>query len=34
MIRAYYTATNGAISNQSYFDIMSNNIANVQNRWI
>lgn len=30
MIRAYYTATNGAISNQSYFDIMSNNIANVQ----
>lgn len=30
MIRAYYTATNGAISNQNYFDVMSNNMANVQ----
>ncbi len=30
MIRAYYTATNGAVSNQNYLDIMSNNIANVQ----
>jgi len=30
MIRAYYTATNGAISNQNYLDVISNNIANVQ----
>ena len=30
MIKAYYTATNGAISNQNYLDVMSNNIANVQ----
>jgi len=30
MIRAYYTATNGAISNQNYLDILSNNIANIQ----
>jgi len=30
MIRAYYTATNSAIGNQDYLDVMSNNIANVQ----
>lgn len=30
MIRAYYTATNGAISNQNYLDVMSNNMANIQ----
>jgi len=30
MIKAYYTATNGAVSNQNYLDVMSNNIANVQ----
>jgi len=30
MIRAYYTATNGAIGNQNYLDVISNNIANVQ----
>ncbi|MGD9568611.1 MAG: flagellar hook-basal body protein [Sedimentibacter sp.] len=30
MIKAYYTATNGAISNQNYLDIISNNMANVQ----
>lgn len=30
MIRAYYTATNGAIGNQNYLDVLSNNIANVQ----
>lgn len=30
MIKAYYTATNGAISNQNYLDVISNNMANVQ----
>lgn len=30
MIRAYYTATNGATSSQNYLDVLSNNIANVQ----
>lgn len=30
MIKAYYTATNGAMSNQNYLDILSNNMANVQ----
>lgn len=30
MIRAYYTATNGAISSQNYLDVLSNNMANVQ----
>jgi len=30
MIKAYYTATNGAVSNQNYLDVMSNNIANIQ----
>lgn len=30
MIRAYYNATNGAISNQNYLDVMSNNVANIQ----
>jgi flagellar basal body rod protein FlgG len=30
MIRAYYTATSSAISNQNYLDVVSNNIANVQ----
>ncbi|HBV68987.1 MAG TPA: hypothetical protein DEF04_13045 [Clostridiales bacterium] len=30
MIKAYYTATNGATGNQSYMDIISNNMANVQ----
>lgn len=30
MIKAYYTATNGAMSNQSYLDVISNNMANVQ----
>nr|WP_312577402.1 flagellar hook-basal body protein [Sedimentibacter sp.] len=30
MIRAYYTATNGAMGNQNYLDVLSNNIANVQ----
>lgn len=30
MIRAYYTATNGATSNQNYLDVLSNNIANIQ----
>jgi len=30
MIRAYYTATNGAISNQNYLDVISNNIANIE----
>lgn len=30
MIKAYYTATNGAISNKNYLDVISNNMANVQ----
>lgn len=30
MIKAYYTATNGAMSNQNYLDVLSNNMANVQ----
>lgn len=30
MIRAYYTATNGAVSNQNYLDVISNNMANIQ----
>lgn len=30
MIRAFYTATNGAISSQNYLDVLSNNMANVQ----
>lgn len=30
MIKAYYNATNGAMSNQSYLDVLSNNMANVQ----
>ena len=30
MIKAYYTATNGAISNQNYLDVLSNNMANIQ----
>lgn len=30
MIKAFYTATNGAMSNQNYLDILSNNMANVQ----
>lgn len=30
MIKAYYTATNGAMSNQNYLDVISNNMANVQ----
>ncbi|HCX62519.1 MAG TPA: flagellar hook-basal body protein [Clostridiales bacterium] len=30
MIKAYYTATNGAISSQNYLDVLSNNMANVQ----
>ena len=30
MIKAYYTATNSAISNQNYLDVISNNMANVQ----
>lgn len=30
MIQAYYTATNGAMSNQRYLDVLSNNMANVQ----
>jgi len=30
MIKAYYTATNGAISNQNYLDVISNNMANIQ----
>lgn len=30
MIKAYYTATNGAIGSQNYLDVLSNNIANVQ----
>lgn len=30
MIKAFYTATNGAMSNQNYIDVISNNMANVQ----
>lgn len=30
MIKAYYTATNGAMSNKNYLDIISNNMANTQ----
>ena len=30
MIKAFYTATNGAISNKNYLDVISNNMANVQ----
>jgi flagellar basal body rod protein FlgG len=30
MIKAYYTAVNGATSNQNYLDIISNNMANIQ----
>ena len=30
MIKAYYTATNGAMSSQNYLDVLSNNMANVQ----
>lgn len=30
MIRAYYTATNGAVSNQNYLEVISNNIANIE----
>ena len=30
MIKAYYTATNGATSSQNYLDIISNNMANIQ----
>jgi flagellar basal-body rod protein FlgG len=30
MIKAYYTATNGAISNKNYLDVISNNMANIQ----
>lgn len=30
MIRAYYTAVNGATGNQNYLDVISNNIANIQ----
>ncbi len=30
MIRAYYTATNGAVSTQNYLDVISNNIANIE----
>jgi len=30
MIKAYYTATNGAISNKNYLDVLSNNMANIQ----
>jgi len=30
MIKAYYTATNGAMSNQSYLEVISNNMANIQ----
>lgn len=30
MIKAYYTATNGAMSNQNYLDVLSNNMANIQ----
>lgn len=30
MIKAYYTATNGAMGNQNYLEVLSNNMANVQ----
>lgn len=30
MIKAYYTAVNGASSNQNYLDVISNNMANTQ----
>lgn len=30
MIKAYYTATNGAMSSKSYLDVISNNMANIQ----
>lgn len=30
MIKAYYTATNGAMSSQNYLDVISNNMANIQ----
>ena len=30
MIKAYYTATNGAMSNQNYLDVISNNMSNIQ----
>ena len=30
MIKAYYTAANGAISNKNYLDVISNNMANIQ----
>ena len=30
MIKAYYTAVNGATSNQNYLDVISNNMANIQ----
>lgn len=30
MIRAFYTATAGANSNQTYLDVISNNLANLQ----
>ncbi len=30
MIKAYYTATNGAMSTQNYLDVISNNMSNVQ----
>lgn len=30
MIKAYYTATNGALSNKNYLDVISNNMANIQ----
>ncbi len=30
MIKAYYTAINGAMSSQNYLDVLSNNMANVQ----
>lgn len=30
MIKAYYTAINGATSSQNYLDVISNNMANIQ----
>jgi len=30
MIKAYYTGANGAASNKSYLDVISNNMANIQ----
>lgn len=30
MIKAYYTAVNGAMSSQNYLDVLSNNMANTQ----